>query len=81
MNLRFRPLNAPEVRVGIVVSKKVGKAVVRNRIKRRIREIVRRSHLPPAELMIVAKPEAAEADFAELTRDFLELLRKSGLVR
>jgi len=79
LNLRWRPLDVPEVRVGIVVSKKVGKAVVRNRVKRRLREIVRRSNLPPVELMIVAKPEAAEAEYAELARDFFELLRKSGL--
>ncbi len=65
--------------MGIVVSRKVGKAVVRNRIKRRLREIVRRSHLPPAEIMIIARPEAADADFAELTRDFVEILKKSGL--
>ncbi len=79
LNLRWRPLDVPEVRVGIVVSKKVGKAVVRNRVKRRVREIVRKSHLPPAELMIIARPEAAEASYAELARDFYELLKKSGL--
>ena len=66
--------------MGIVVSKKVGKAVTRNRVRRRLREILRRLHLPPAELMVVAKPEAANADFAELARDLLRALERSGML-
>ncbi len=78
--MRWRPISVPEVRVGIVVSKKVGKAVVRNKVKRRLRELVRRTHLPPAELMIVARPEAAEASFDELARDLYRALKQSGLL-
>ncbi|AAS80425.1 ribonuclease P protein subunit [Thermus thermophilus HB27] len=74
-------LPAAELRVGIVVSKKVGKAVVRNKVKRRLREILRRLHLPQAHLLVVASPEAREADFAELFRDVVRALRKSGLVQ
>jgi ribonuclease P protein component len=74
-------LPAPELRVGIVVSKKVGKAVVRNRIKRRLREILRRLHLPGAHLLLVATPEAREADFAALFQDLVRALRKSGLIQ
>ena len=70
-----------ELRVDIVVSKKVGKAVVRNKVKRRLREILRRLHLPQAHLLVVASPEAREADFAELFRDVVRALRKSGLVQ
>jgi len=66
--------------VGIVVSRKVGKAVTRNRVRRRIREILRRLHLPAADLMVIAKPEAAEADYATLARDLLRALDKSGLL-
>lgn len=65
--------------MGIVVSRKVGKAVVRNRIKRRIREIVRRTHLPPAEVLILVRPEAARADFSELAHDLRRAFQKSGL--
>jgi len=74
-------LPAPETRVGIVVSKKVGKAVVRNKVKRRLREILRRLHLPKAHLLLVASPEAREADFAELFQDVVRALKKSGLVQ
>jgi len=74
-------LPAPEARVGIVVSKKVGKAVVRNKVKRRLREILRRLHLPKAHILLVASPEAREAGFAELFQDVVRALRKSGLVQ
>lgn len=70
-----------EVRVGIVVSKKVGKAVVRNKVRRRLREILRRTHLPPCELVVVAQPEAANASYAELLRDLTQALKKAGLVQ
>ena len=79
MSVKWLP--APETRVGIVVSKKVGKAVVRNKVKRRLREILRRLHLPKAQLLLVASPEAREADFAELFQDVVRALKKSGLVQ
>ncbi|WP_460170380.1 ribonuclease P protein component [Thermus sp. FJN-A] len=74
-------LPAPELRVGIVVSRKVGKAVVRNRIKRRLREILRRLHLPKAHLLVVVSPEAREAPYAELFQDLIRALKKSGLIQ
>lgn len=56
-------------RVGFVVSKAVGGAVVRNRTKRRLREIMR-THLGelPAgtDVVVRANPPAAQATFAEL---------------
>jgi len=80
LSVRWLPARHGEVRVGIVVSKKVGKAVTRNRVRRRLREILRRMHLPAADLMVIAKPEAATADFATLTRDLLRALDKSGML-
>ncbi|MGQ9510450.1 MAG: ribonuclease P protein component [Thermaceae bacterium] len=69
------------VAVGIVVSKKVGKAVVRNKVRRRIRAILKGLHLPPADLVVIAEPKAAEAGFHQLARDLFQALKKSGLVQ
>ena len=63
------------MRVAFVVSRKVGKAVVRNRVRRRLREglrvLLRDEGLPagwPAsfDLLVLVRPEAAEADYATL---------------
>lgn len=69
-------------RVGITVSRRVGTAVVRNRVKRRLREILRLEHPRLVEgwdLVIVVRPAAAEADFAALSAAALSLLQRAGL--
>ena len=55
-------------RVGLTVSSKVGDAVVRNQVKRRLREAVRHelAALPPVELVLVARGSAKEATVAQL---------------
>jgi ribonuclease P protein component len=58
---------AASARVGLTVSSQVGGSVVRNRIKRRLREAVRRelSALPAVDLVVVARASAAGAGVAE----------------
>ncbi|MFN3648419.1 MAG: ribonuclease P protein component [Armatimonadota bacterium] len=72
------------LRMGIAVSKKVGKAVVRNRVRRRLREIVR-ALLPEwkqgFDAVLVARSAAAEAEFAELEAAVRELARRARLPR
>lgn len=66
-------------RAGFVVSKAVGVAVVRNRVKRRLRHLVaeRIGNLPAGSLIVVrALPSAAEAQYADLARDLDSALRK-----
>ncbi len=61
------------------MSKKVGTAVKRNRVRRRLKEIFRSSadDLPGGlDFVISARPAAAEASFEELNEEFLRSLRK-----
>ena len=72
----------PHPRLGITASRKVGGAVIRNRLKRRIREVYRRwpgrSRLPAVDMVIHLKPTAREADFEHLRREMLRLLGGIG---
>jgi ribonuclease P protein component len=67
-------------RLGITVSRRVGNAVIRNRVRRRIREIVRaQSVLLPQgwDVVVVAFPEAARATFAALNEELTWLLTRT----
>ena len=78
--LQIRPNNEDKTRVGFTVSKKISKsAVVRNRLRRQMREIVRLSSdlqtkYPSHDLVLIARTEALNRDFAQLTKDFMYLL-------
>jgi ribonuclease P protein component len=66
-------------RVGFVVSKAVGNAVVRNRVKRRLRHLAR-EHVPSlpgsAVLVVRALPAAATASYSELSADLTRCLAR-----
>ncbi|GGM77886.1 ribonuclease P protein component [Longimycelium tulufanense] len=70
-------------RVGFVVSKAVGKAVVRHRVLRRLRHVLRTrlAMLPPGTMLVVrALPPAADASSAELAADVDAALRRLRLL-
>ena len=77
--LLSRP-DAVRPRIGISVSRRVGDAVTRNRVKRRIRELFRRKR--PAggfQILVNARPSAAGVLFSDLERDFCDCLRRAVL--
>jgi ribonuclease P protein component len=68
-------------RIGVTVSRKVGGAVVRNRVKRWIRECYRRrrTEFPgQVDFVVVARPAAATAGHAGICRELAGLARRLG---
>ena len=81
--LYARPNRTDHNYVGITVSKKLGHAVVRNRTRRRIREIYRlheAAFLPGWDIVAVARTRAVDAEFQKLTSAFMALAKKAGLL-
>ena len=79
--LKALPNNLEISRYGFSVSNRVGGAVVRNRIKRRLREIVRQMNLKSGwDLVIIARPAAAGKEFKELLNSVDNLLNKAKLL-
>jgi len=68
-------------RFGFIVSRRVGGAVVRNRVKRQLREVVRRhlGEFPPGwDVVLVARAPIVSAQFSEIEEAFNEALRRAG---
>jgi len=79
--LRALPSDLPHHRCGFVVSKRVGKAVVRNRLKRRLREGLGPLAVQPGwDLILLARPPAARASYHELREAIVNLLSRARLL-
>ena len=71
-------------RVGITVSKKLGKAHVRNRARRRLREVYRLNEdrfQPGWDIVVVARTKAIHAPFDKLTENYLSAAAKAGILK
>jgi len=68
------------LRLGVTVTRKVGNAVRRNRLKRQVREIFRRhsaSLNPGWDIVVNVKPEAARMAYSEMERDLLSAIGRA----
>jgi ribonuclease P protein component len=81
--LVFRGNGLGRSRLAVVASRKVGPAVVRNRVKRRFRELFRRNKAllaEPLDLIVITRPESGEVAWTELrdayTSSLATILRK-----
>lgn len=81
--LWHKPVSRPDVKMGIVVSKKLGPAVTRNRVKRLIREVFRlnRQKINSGALLVISPRGSDRFKNFECAQDaVLELWRKAGVI-
>jgi ribonuclease P protein component len=70
-------------RVGFVASRRIGGAVVRNRVRRRLREIVRQHQHELREgfwIVLVARRDAADANYRALEHEWLRLAKRASIL-
>jgi ribonuclease P protein component len=81
--MRYRPNGLDRTRYGISTGRRVGSAVVRNRIRRRLRTILRQLQAevrPGWDILIVTRPAAADATQTELASALTRLMASAGLL-
>jgi ribonuclease P protein component len=72
-----RPAAGAMSRFGVTVSARVGNAVVRNRVKRVMREVFRQQRArlhPPLDIVVIAKPGADTLTYAQAAKEFARAL-------
>ena len=79
--LRARRNNLEVSRFGFSVGKRLGNAVARNKLKRRLREVARTSPVQGGwDLVLIARRRASSADFSGISRSVTALLRRAGIL-
>ena len=80
--MRALPNQLTLSRCGFSISRRVGKAVTRNRVKRLLREILRITPLEPGwDIIFIARPGAATANYASLEKSVKGLLSRARLLK
>jgi ribonuclease P protein component len=81
----WQPLKPDSVsRLGVIASRRVGSAVVRNRARRLLREVFRRHQhelARPVDMVLVARASMVGKRFATVEKDFLTTLQRARLLR
>ncbi|MCM3128680.1 MULTISPECIES: ribonuclease P protein component [unclassified Paenibacillus] len=80
----LRRKDVDQFRVGVSCSKKIGNAVVRNRIRRIIKEIIRHHEAEIVEhmdLIFIVRKGAASMSYQEMEKSILHVLRKASLLK
>ena len=81
MVLRAVPNGLELARYGFTISRRVGNAVVRNRVKRLLREILRKMTIKAGwDMVLIARIAAAKLSYAEFEESVRDLLYRAGLV-
>jgi ribonuclease P protein component len=81
--VRIRRTGLEETRFGLSTGRKLGGAVVRNRVRRRLREALRvmaPSFQPGWDVLIIARPPVIGADFQTVAGALQDLLRRGGVI-
>jgi ribonuclease P protein component len=81
--LSIAPNQLPHNRYGVITARKLGGAVARNRVKRRIREAARHLHariVPGYDLVFIARPRISECAYTELLEAMERLLQRAGVM-
>jgi ribonuclease P protein component len=80
--LRSLRTSGARVRIGLSTPRSLGGAVQRNRVRRRLRDLVREQLMTTEvglDLLLIARPEAGAASFAELRETVRSLFERSGI--
>lgn len=82
--ISYAPNELPHNRYGFVTSKRVGNAVTRNRVRRHLREAVRRHHemcQQGYDIVLIARPSITQKPFANVERIVCTLFAQAGILK